>query len=155
MKISDNIRLRPFQSSDISVAVKWYEDRDIQWMVNGTVNPYSEEQVLKMFTYQQHHGELFMIEYFENNEWTLIGDVALMEGTSDDLPICIGNRQYWGKGIAYNVLTRLIDYAFENGRSELKVTIYYYNTRSINLYEKCGFKQVDSYYILKAKNRDK
>jgi RimJ/RimL family protein N-acetyltransferase len=148
--VDENIRLRKLRQDDYNFALSWYNDTEIQWHVNGTQKGYNYEQIRSMYEFQIAQGDFYIIEYFDT-EWLPIGDVALMSGTSDDLPIMIGDRRYWRRGIASKVLNALIEKAKLENRDELSVTIYFYNTRSINLYTKLGFKQVDTRYVLKLK----
>lgn len=138
IKIDKHIRLREIAESDYPVALAWYQDAEIQQLVNGADKPYTMEQVIKMYEYLKTHGECYMIEYYDD-EWIPVGDVSVMYHTHDDMPIAIGDKRYWGMGIGTKVIAHLVERERKKGRSALKVECYDYNKRSAALYQRIGF----------------
>jgi len=85
-------------------------------------------------------GECYIIEILGGMIWTPIGDVTLSEET---IPIVIGRKEYWGKGIAKKVLLGLMQRARELGYSRIKAKeIYHFNERSIRLFRSLGFTEI-------------
>ena len=152
-KINDELRLRWPVMEEFHKGWIWYMDPDIQYMVNGTKEPFTMDQVIRMFDFLNNNGEFFFIEVYENGLWKPIGDATLMYGQNNDVPITIGDKDYHKKGIGSLVLGALIDKAKDQGFDKLIIHIYSYNEASIALYEKFGFKKFEdtedgSNYIL-------
>lgn len=105
-----------------------------------------------MYSYLSDNGELYFIEVLYEELWILIGDLTLSDKM---MPIVIGNKKYWGKGIAKKVLKALIERAKNIGFSSIKLKgIYKYNERSKKLFTSVGFKKIsenekEEYYELK------
>ncbi len=60
--------------------------------------------------------------------------------------IFIGEKNYWGKGIAYEATRLIISYAFEKLKlSAVNLKVRKEHERAINLYLKFGFQEVEHY----------
>ena len=75
-----------------------------------------------------------------------VGNIYLtdIDGVSAEYQIFIGEKSYWGQGIATEASRQIIRYAFE----ELKLAKVYLNvkpqnSRAIRLYKRLGFKEVE------------
>ncbi|MHB0912408.1 MAG: GNAT family N-acetyltransferase [Armatimonadota bacterium] len=63
------------------------------------------------------------------------------------LTILIGDKDYWGKGYGSDAILTLLRYAFDALDLEsVDLRVYDFNTRGIECYKKCGFKQIGSSY---------
>lgn len=137
INVTPCVRLRRFDHIDPH-ALEWYQDPETLRLVDGpTRQPYDWVLLERMYRYLAQHGELYYIEYRQEDEFIPIGDVTLMP---DDLPIVIGAPEFRGKGIGYHVVRALMARARENGWRTLMVQdIYDYNAGSKRLFKKCGF----------------
>ena len=96
------------------------------------------ERLEKMYTYLDHHGELYFIEILRDDQWVPVGDVTFWQ---EDMPIVIGDPTLRGMGLGSMVVRRLIQRGQELGYKQLFVDeIYDYNTGSKRCFEKAGFK---------------
>lgn len=119
-------------------------------------NPYSVEDALNFI--KSAHSDFnslkavhFAIEYKgkskPRNNVVLIGAISLknidLVNKKADLGYWIG-EQYWGKGIATECISLIIDYAFsaELGLKELFAYVYSENKASIRVLEKNGMKKI-------------
>ncbi|MBR3841418.1 MAG: GNAT family N-acetyltransferase [Erysipelotrichales bacterium] len=137
IQIDENLRLRRYDGNH-EFAFEWYQDIETIKLVDGVEEPYSIEQLFRMYSYLNDHGELYFIEFCDSGKYFPIGDVTFWK---DDLPIVIGDSRFRGKGIGKKVVATLIDRGKELGYSELYVgEIYSYNIGSIKLFESLGFK---------------
>jgi len=152
LHINERIRLVKVNKNRYIEALKWYHDSEIMLMSEGIDNRlYTLDDLHQMYDFLGSEGELYFIEYCEQGSWKAIGDVTLMR---TNIPIVIGDRSYWGKGIGKQVLRRIIGRSIELGFEYLKVPqVYLFNERSKGLYESLGFKElarddhVVSYYM--------
>lgn len=94
--IEDTLRLRKFDGK-YDFALKWYQNEDMVYMVDGVRRAYDMDRLTRMYTYLNQAGELYFIEVLENGSFRPIGDVTFWQ---DDMPIVIGDPHYRGKGIA-------------------------------------------------------
>jgi len=142
LMVIENIRLRPVSLDDIDIALPWYQDMEVLKYTAGIERntPYDRKTVKSMYLYLMSIGECFMIEIKEKSSWIPIGDVTLSEET---IPIVIGRKEYWGRGIAKQVLLYLIQRARDIGYSRIRVKeIYDFNHRSLHIFSSLGFKKV-------------
>jgi len=142
LPITENIRLRPVSLDDLDIALPWYQDMEVLKYTAGIErsDPYDRETVRSMYHYLMSIGECYIIEVKEKSSWFPIGDVTLSEET---IPIVIGKKEYWGRGIAKKVLLYLIRRAKEIGYTRIRAKeIYDFNHRSLNLFSSLGFKEV-------------
>ena len=102
--IDDKLRLRAYDGQ-FELALDWYQELELIYMIDGSREPYSPERVQRMYEYLARQGEVYFIEVLEQECWLAIGDVTFWQ---NDLPIVIGNADYRGKGIGKKVLSALI-----------------------------------------------
>jgi RimJ/RimL family protein N-acetyltransferase len=58
------------------------------------------------------------------------------------LSIAIGDPAHWGRGYGTEAMRLLLDFAFDElNLHRVQLTVFGYNTRAINLYEKLGFQR--------------
>ena len=108
--IEPTLRLRKFDGR-YDFALKWYQDEDMVYMVDGVRRAYDMDRLTRMYTYLNQAGELYFIEVLESGSFRPIGDVTFWQ---DDMPIVIGEPHYRGKGIGRKVLSALV----RRGRAE-------------------------------------
>lgn len=137
--IDESLRLTKVDESRYSEALPWYADDVVLKGSENRSKPYSLDELHGMYKYLSSHGESYFIEVLENGEYRSIGDASLL---TDSIPIVIGDSHYRGRGIGKKVLARLIERAYEVGRSSLKVKeIYDHNESSKKLYTSFGFEK--------------
>lgn len=140
--INTTIRLRKINKKDYDIALPWYQDVEV---LKGTAgperkDPYDRATVADMYEYLSNIGECYIIEVLEASSWVPIGDVTLSDTT---MPIVIGNKSYWGKGIGKRVIQALLIRAKQLGFNKITLKdIYFDNERSLRLFKSCGFKQI-------------
>ncbi len=136
IEINDKLRLRRYDNNH-DFALKWYQNIDTVYMVDGIKTPYDIDKLNKMYSYLNENYELYFIEVHKDGEFFPIGDVAF---SKNDMPIVIGDINYRGKGIGKQVITALIKHAKSLGFSSLRVKeIYKYNISSQKTFESVGF----------------
>lgn len=135
--IGEDLRLRRYDGSH-GFALKWYQDPETVWLVDGVRTPYSEGKLNGMYRWLDEHGELYFIEVREEGRFLPIGDVTFWQ---KDMPIVIGDGKYRGRGIGSRVIEVLVARGRALGYGELWVNeIYSYNTGSRRCFEKAGFR---------------
>ncbi len=121
------------------------------WLNDEMVNKYLETRqvvVSDLETYITEKLEsdnclFFGIFWKENN--LHIGNIKLepidFEKRIANLGIMIGDKKFWGKGIATETVDLLVEYAFcELGLNEIRLGVISENESAIKVYKKCGFE---------------
>lgn len=137
--IDTDLRLRKFDGK-FDFALEWYKDEETVKLVDGEdAELYDTDRLKRMYDYLNDKGELYFIEVNIGNEYTPIGDVTFWK---EDMPIVIGNKNYWGKGIGYKVIKALIQRVKILDYDKIYVNeIYSYNIASQKIFEKAGFRK--------------
>ena len=135
------IIIRPLVEEDAYTSVKWRNDPDV---FKYTGNTYDHEITIE--------SELDWIRRVMNNpndyrcaiiaDNTYVGNIYLtdIDGVSAHYHIFIGNKDYWGKGVAKKASKQIIDYAFGSlGLKRIILRVRKDNVRAIRLYHSLGF----------------
>lgn len=141
INIDNELRLIKPDKTMWSLAEVWYQNPKVMYYSEGKPeSKYNKDDIDRMYGYLSDIGELYFIEVKMKDEWRTIGDVTLAES---NMPIMIGDENYWGLGIGKKVLKCLIARAKVIGlKSILVPEIYHYNARSRNLFKSLGLKKV-------------
>lgn len=131
--------------------LEWMNDPEILQFMYDT-KPYTKEEIarwVKKVTEdpQRHY---FMIKAngpLEQADGTEVGFVSIRQdqepGTSAEIGIVIGDKQYWDKGIGSQTVKQVLTYAKESvGLNNVRAMIRPHNARSIRLFTRNGFHQV-------------
>lgn len=146
---SDRFYLRVLEESDAS-------EKYASWLNDPIVNKYLEtkettiEKLKKYINEKLESGTCLLFGIFLNENDQHIGNVKLeladFEEKHENLGIFIGERDYWGKGIATEVIGLITDYALNNlGVDKLCLGVLSGNDAAIRVYEKCGYKKFKVY----------
>ena len=136
-----NVAIRPLQEQDAYTSVKWRNDSEV---FKYTGNTYKNEITLET--------ELNWIRKVMSNEneyrcailadEVYVGNIYLTDITSESAQyhIFIGNKEYWGKGVAKKASELILDLAF----NKLNLNFVYLHVKKQNLaafhlYKKLGF----------------
>lgn len=140
------ITIRPLQVKDAYTSVKWRNDPEV---FKYTGNTYDHEITIE--------SELEWIRRVINTptdyrcailaDGTYVGNIYLtdIDGVSANYHIFIGNKNYWGKGVAKQASLQILSYGFENlGLKRIRLKVQKENNSAYRLYEKLGFKEIES-----------
>ena len=139
-----NVRIRPLKEQDAYTSVKWRNDPEV---FKFTGNIYNHEITLD--------NELEWIRKVTANptdyccailvDEVYVGNIYLTdikEGTAH-FHIFIGDKSYWGKGVAKRASLLILEYAFNVlNIKEVLLRVRNVNTSAYNLYLRLGFKDV-------------
>ena len=139
-----NVRIRPLKEQDAYTSVKWRNDPEV---FKFTGNIYNHEITID--------NELEWIRKVTANptdyrcailvDEVYVGNIYLTdikEGTAH-VHIFIGDKSYWGKGVAKRASLLILEYAFNVlNIKEVLLRVRNVNTSAYNLYLRLGFKDV-------------
>ena len=143
MLCGDRIYLRLMEASDISLKVKWTNDPEIrETLIMDYTSETKTKQWLQKASADGSRRDFMIV--FKNNDQA-IGFSSLKDidyaNSKAEMTICIGEKEYWGKGFALETRTLIINYAFtELGLNKVFTFNWVKNGRVIQLNEKLGFK---------------
>ncbi len=139
------VKLRLLKREDAYVSVAWRNDPEV---FRFTGNTYDHEITIE--------NELEWIDkvitrdcerrYAIEADGKYIGNIYLtdIEKGSARYHIFIGDKQYWGKGVASRASKELLDIAFnELNLNKVSLKVNRQNFSAVRLYERLGFKEID------------
>lgn len=138
-----DVSIRPLVEEDAKISWKWRNDPVI-WQYTGsrpdkTITEEIEVDWIRKILRDPTSKRFAIIV----NKNTYVGNVQLTEidDRTAQFHIFIGDRDYWGKGIAYNAIILLLDYAYSVLDLEyIWLSVNCRNERAISLYKKIGFE---------------
>lgn len=148
-----NIFIRPLRIEDAYTSVHWRNDPEV---FKYTGNKYDHEITIK--------SELNWISKVIQNvneyrcaiiaDGEYVGNIYLtnIKEKQAEYHIFLGNKEYWGKGVASNASRLIIEYGFkELGLSRINLNVDPENHSAISLYKHLGFKSCESEEYPKSK----
>lgn len=114
---TDNYIIRPFRDSDTELWQVWDIDEEVQAHMPEPVN--EKQAVAEQLEYikiceAEEDGYYWSIE---TKEGVTIGTIALTDINDyhklAELGVVVGDKNYWGKGVATEVVKAVVTYAFD------------------------------------------
>ncbi len=136
--------LRPLnKETDLKNCTKWMNDQEIGRYLGNAYLPKSleqeEEEWFDDLVKRKDHVYLAI----ETLKGIYIGNISMAISWKDrnaGLGVCIGEKEYWGKGFGTDVMMLLLEYAFNTlNLRKICLTVFDFNKRAKRVYEKCGF----------------
>ncbi len=158
-----NYALRPFQKEDALLWQAWDIDSAIQAHMPEPKN--EEQDIQKQYEYIEEceadeEGYYWSIETNNGAPTMTIGTVSLFDinphHQNAQLGIVLGDRNYWGKGVASEVIAEVVRYAF----STLRIAYVGAEAEEANIpmrkaLEKVGFEQDGFFKQQRIKNGER
>jgi [ribosomal protein S5]-alanine N-acetyltransferase len=143
---SEELILKEFSCADITMDyINWLNDKEINKYLESRFI-YQDLNTVKDFVSNCEKNDLiYLFGVFTKNNMKHIGNIKVgpinKRHNIADIGILIGDKKFWGKGIATQAITVLIDFGFNQLNLE-KITAgcYEKNTASKKAFEKAGFK---------------
>lgn len=139
----DRLYLSPMCVNDAGIYTKWMNDKEVTENLGGIskVITYKEE---KDWIIKHNNGYNFAIILRDGDR--LIGNVSLnkvdLVNQTASLGIFIGEKEDRNKGYGKEAIKLILNYGFNSlNLNNIMLTVYSFNERAINTYEKVGFKK--------------
>ncbi|GAF63539.1 putative acetyltransferase [Bacillus sp. TS-2] len=141
------VTLRKVAHTDVDTYHKWRNDLEVMNSTSLSLDVYSLEETKDFFEQvilNGNHSKSYIIEETEGNN--PIGITSLInidsKNRNAEFIIDIGEKEYWGQGIATIVLKKILDFAFfELNLHKVYLKVFSYNEKAVHLYTKLGFEQ--------------
>lgn len=141
-----NIVLRSLELRDNDAFHQWSQDREVtQFSMSSYAYPQSHDDIRTWLSSINSSNKTvsFGICCTETNQ--LIGYAGITSishlNRCGEYFILIGDKSYWGKGIATQVTQLVTDYGFKSlGLNRVELTAFSANTAAVKAYEKAGYQ---------------
>lgn len=151
MKLEKSIETQRFHLRTLDHS--FVNDRYLDWMNSEEVNQYLETRFIKqtiesLFIFVQeilNSQSSLLLAIVDRNSEEHIGNIKLgpinFSHNSAPLGLVIGEKYWWGKGVATEVISALTDWGFNDlGLEKLTAGSYSSNLGSIRAFLSCGFQ---------------
>lgn len=142
----EKIFLRALTQSDANEEyLSWLNDEETTRGLASGVFPSSIEALKKFVESISSRKDVVMFAICDVQNGQHIGNIKLDNfdwvSRTCELGILIGNKNYWGKGIGYEVCLLTLKYAFQDlNIRKVVLAVYENNPAAVKLYEKLGFQ---------------
>ncbi len=155
-----NYSIRPFKNSDAELWQVWDVDPEVQAHMPEPVN--EPQDISEQLAYikeceAEEDGYYWSID---TKDGTTIGTVALTDindyhGLSE-LGVMIGDKSFWGKGVASEVVSAVVQYAFTNlNIVRISAEAEAGNVGAQKALERAGFEQDGLFKSARVKNGER
>lgn len=140
------IRVVSFEKKHLTQAyVNWLNDPEIVEFSEQRHQSHTLESCTEYFNQQQAGNDLFLaIEAFEDSNQKHVGNIGVAIDKANryaDISILIGEKNFWGKGIAFEAIKGVIAYLRqEENIYQISCGTMSCNTGMIKVMEKLGMK---------------
>lgn len=143
---SNRIYLRALELEDYKISVRWRNDDEIWSMLGGRKYFVSEAYEQKWVNDAIVNSKDIRLAVCERSNNRYIGNVYLTDinyiNRSAESHVLIGEREFWGKGLATEAYILLLEYAFkELNLNRVEAFVLENNVASIKMHEKVGYKK--------------
>jgi RimJ/RimL family protein N-acetyltransferase len=125
--------------------LSWMRNEKANPFIQGVTESYSTEDLVAYITEKNHSETALLLGIFVKPENTHIGNVKLepiIPGKSAVIGILIGEENFRGKGVGFEVITRVLEFCFTELELEfVELGVNKKNLRAIALYTRLGFTE--------------
>lgn len=154
---TDNYSIRPFKDTDAELWQVWDVDPEVQAHMPEPAN--EPQDISEQLEYikeceAEEDGYYWSID---TKDGTTIGTVALTDINDyhklAELGVVIGDKNFWGKGVASEVVAAVVQYAFTNlGIVRISAEAEVGNIGVQKVLERAGFEQDGVFKSARVKN---
>ena len=143
--ITKRFRLRILNLNDVGPHyVSWLNDPEVNRYLESRYHSHTIDTTIKYVNECHNDPQIFSFAIFERNSDLHIGNIKIVicdeEKKVGQIGILIGEKSYWGQGVATEVIKALLNFGFEilNLR-EIVAGCYRSNVASLKAFIKSGF----------------
>ena len=139
--------LRVLGKRDLGKSLIWLKDPSVNMFLSHSFDDYTRDQEIKWFEFIKNSNNDVVFAIEDKNTNLYIGNCALhkidWENKTCEMGIVIGEKDYWNKGYGSDAVRSILNFAFfDLDLKSIKLEVYRYNRRAINVYKKSGFKLI-------------
>ncbi len=141
-----DVTIRPLREEDAYTSVKWRNDPEVfKYTGNTYDHVITIESELSWIKKVMTSPTDYRCAIIADGKY--VGNIYLHDITKDDAiySIFIGEKNYWGKGVAKKASLLIIKYGFEDlNLKEITLKVKGLNARAVSLYKSIGFQEYES-----------
>jgi RimJ/RimL family protein N-acetyltransferase len=140
------IYLRPVEAGDANQSYcRWMNDPEVTRYTESRFSTHTVESIKCYIEKEMQSGSIFLAIVAKEND-KHIGNIKIhridKQHKHGEMSLLIGDRDYWGMGVATEAIKLMTDYAFTGlGFHKLYASAYSVNPGSIKAFKKAGFKE--------------
>ncbi|MDP6454839.1 MAG: GNAT family protein [SAR202 cluster bacterium] len=146
-----SIRLTALTRDDVPTMIRWHHDSEFARLFDSNpAYPKTEDMLNQWLDRRQKASDAFIFAIRLLDDDGLLGVVEIdgIEWTNQVgwMSIGLGDSPNWGKGYGNEATRLVLGFAFnELNLHRVQLTVFDYNQRAINMYEKLGFQREGVY----------
>lgn len=114
----ENINLRPLSQEDLAGNyINWFNDAEVCLYNSHHIYPYSQAEAIKYISTIQNNKNNLVLAITTKNGGEHIGNISLQKidfvSRNAEYAIILGEKEYWGKGIAREASVLILKHGFE------------------------------------------
>lgn len=141
-----NVTIRPLQEEDAYTSVIWRNDPDVFKFTGNTYNhEITIDSELNWIRKVINNADEYRCAILANDIY--VGNIYLtnIEQGKAEYHIFLGNKEFWGKGVAYKASLLILEYGFIKLKlNSITLKVNKENMSAYNLYKKLGFVDINS-----------
>lgn len=143
---SPRLYFREVRISDIETGYyKWMNDPEVFRFTETRYKPSSMESLREYILKTNENPSVLFLAMVDKEKQKHIGNIKLGPINNihrfGDIGIIIGEKDYWGKGLATEAIQAISEFAFKNfGLNKITAGCYENNIGSVKAFEKAGFE---------------
>lgn len=147
----EKIYLREVRESDVTDEYcAWINDPEINQYLETRFYPRSRNDILNFVQKKDANPNEILFAICHKKNDTHIGNIKLGPinwiHRKGDVSLLIGDKNYWGQGIATEAIRLVVEFAFFTiNLNKVNAGYYSENKGSVKAFEKCGFKVEGSF----------
>ncbi len=154
---SEKLVLRPYEESDVSSWQKWDVDPEVQAFLPEPKNePTSHEAGIEYLKECENESDGYYWSIVWKDSNILIGTISFTEVSPHhgigELGIVIGEKEYWGRGVAQEAITDILNFISELGLRRISAEFEEGNIGMEKVLIKLGFRK--EAYLKASKIKD-
>lgn len=123
--------------------MKWMRDSNSNSFIQGVNSSTTKESLMSYIKAKEESEFALLFGIFTKTDFEHIGNVKLepfVLGDSATIGILIGEESWRGRGVGFEVLSKLVNFAFTDLKlRRVDLGVHVQNFAAINLYKKLGF----------------
>lgn len=139
-----SVIIRKLVESDVAISYRWRNDKEVFKYTGANYQNYIEEQCERNWlarVVKNANEYRCAIEV----DGVYVGNIYLtdIDGVSAEYQIFIGEKSYWGQGVAIEASQQILRYAFEILKfKRVFLNVKLQNDRAVRLYNMLGFNEI-------------
>lgn len=131
--------LRKVKPKDVGFFAKWWRDKELILLTSGNYDEISDKEITNAVNLIAQDKLHWMIEADSKTVGHI--DLEKINHAKAELQIVIGEKEYWGKDVAKDAVSQVLEKAADLGFNYIYLEVRPTNIRAITFYEKMGFKK--------------